>query len=142
MARYLCDASHRLAFKTLHTRGFQKLFCGHAEAEIIAVGIGHGKFTESPGLVDWCGVNWGIGTLGRVETALAKGGVALVDIVDEHAIHGAEDAVPGMAGQLEFGAIEHQIDDSVFHFAIFVSRPLALEVENFGVEVQGSLQVA
>jgi hypothetical protein len=40
-----------------------------------------------------------------------------------------------MTGELEFSPVPNKVNDSVGHLAVFVSRPPALEIENFGVEM-------
>jgi hypothetical protein len=36
---------------------------GHAETEIVAIWISHRKLAQSPGLINWRGVNWRLRTL-------------------------------------------------------------------------------
>src|SRR5512146_2685073 len=132
------DRHHRASLVAYRSR---KLCDRRAEVEAVAVGIGDGEFTQSPGLIDGSGVDGGVGAAGGVEAAGAEGCVALVDVVDEDAANGAEDAVAGMTGELQIGAVTDEVDDAVGHFDVFVSGPFAFEVENFGVKAQGALQI-
>jgi hypothetical protein len=108
---------------------------GHAKTEIVAVRISHRKLTQSPRLVNRRGVNWRLRTLGCIQTPSSESLVALINVVYKHTVYRTEDAVSGMTRELQFGPVPNQVYDSVGHLAVFVSGSLALEVENFGVEV-------
>src|SRR5580698_5349050 len=81
------------------------------------------------------------GTARRVEAASAESRESFIDVIDEDAVDGAEDAVSCMTRKLQVCAIERQIDDAVRDLLLFMSRPLAFEIENLCVEVQRSLQI-
>jgi hypothetical protein len=108
---------------------------GHAETEIVTVWIRDRKLAQSPRLINWCGVNRRLRPQCCVQTPRAKGRVTLINVVHKHTIDRTEDPVPGMMGKLEFSPVTNQINDSVGHLAVFLSRPFVLEVEDFGVEV-------
>lgn len=106
----------------------------HAETEMIAVRVRHGEFAQSPGLIDWSGMNGRLRALGGVEASRAKCPVTLVHVFHKHPVDGTENAISGMAGELQFRAVANEINDAIGHLAVFVAGPLALEIKNFGVE--------
>ena len=73
-------------FRLLRTFG-QTLFLVHAEAEIVAVGIGDCEFSVAPGLVDGRGMQRGVWSPRGVQASRAKSRVALIYVIDEYAAH-------------------------------------------------------
>ena len=59
-----------------------------------------------------------------------------------HTSDRAEDTVSRMTRELQFASVPNQVNDSVGQFAIFPPRPLAVEVENFRIELYGSFEIA
>jgi hypothetical protein len=86
-------------------------------------------------LIDRRGVNWRLRAPRRIQTPGAKSRVTLIDVVHKHTVDRAEDAVPCMTRKLQFSPIANQVYDSIGHLALFISRPLALEIEHVSVEM-------
>ena len=59
------------------------LFLGHTEAKIVAVRIGHRKFSVSQGLVNWRSVKGTVRSARSIQASSLKSHIPFIDIIDK-----------------------------------------------------------